>query len=85
MGEGSGQGRETFCQVSCLSQDLGNLDLRKAIDNFIEAPLEDIIKAKDIIVPKIKEFLGEEHKRMLDEAVAWCKKIVDVVLKIKKA
>merc|ERR1719341_3202231 len=58
---------------------------KKAIDNFIEAPLEDIIKAKDIIVPKIKEFLGEEHKRMLDEAVAWCKKIVDVVLKIKKA
>ena len=44
MGDGSGQGRETFCQVSSLPLDLGNLDLRKAIDNFIEAPIEDIIK-----------------------------------------
>merc|ERR1719341_1444698 len=60
---------------------------KKAIDNFIEAPIEDIIKGFEDsgVVDKIKEFLGEEHKRMLDEAVDWSKKIVDVVLKIKKS
>ena len=34
---------------------------------------------------QIKEFLSEEHKKMLDEALDWTKKIVDIVLKIKKA
>merc|ERR1712179_903318 len=60
---------------------------KKAIDNFIEAPLEEIINKLEStgVVDKIKEFLGEEHKKMLDEAVDWSKKIIDVVLKIKKA
>ena len=46
MGKSSGQGRKAFCQVSrlLLDQVVGKLDLRKAIDNFIEAPLEEIIK-----------------------------------------
>jgi len=60
---------------------------KKAIDNFIEAPLEEIIKKLEDsgVVKKIKEFLSEEHKKMLDEALDWTKKIVDIVLKIKKA
>ena len=45
MGEGSGQGRKAFCQVSSFHLDLNRKhDLRKALDNFIEAPLEEIIK-----------------------------------------
>jgi len=59
---------------------------KKAIDNFIEAPLEEIIKKLEEsgVVKKIKEFLSEQHKKMLDEALDWTKKIVDIVLKIKK-
>merc|ERR1712179_491140 len=69
-----------------LVQD-GRPFAKKAIDNFIEAPLEEIINKLEStgVVDKIKEFLGEEHKKMLDEAIGWCKKIVAVVLKIKNA
>ena len=55
MGEGPGQGRKVFCQVSSLPLDLDKVDLRKAIDNFIEAPIEEIIKklGKSGVVDKV--------------------------------
>ena len=33
---------------------------------------------------QIKEFLGKKHREMLEEAIGWIKRILDVVLRIKK-
>ena len=47
--------------MSCLSQDLGNLDLRKAIDNFIEAPIKEIIEKLEGtgVVDKVGFMVGD--------------------------
>ena len=74
MGEGPGQGRKVFCQVSSLPLDLDKVDLRKAIDNFIEAPIEEIIKKleKSGVVDKVGymdrdiEVICASDKRVLE-------------------
>ena len=58
MGEGPGEARKALYQVSSLPvvpKTLVNLIFRKAIDNFIEAPIEEIIKKleKSGVVDKV--------------------------------
>jgi len=57
---------------------------KKALDNFVAAPLEDIAKklGSSGVVSKIKEFLGEDLSG-IDEAVAWLEQMGSIVHKIK--
>merc|ERR1711974_475956 len=57
---------------------------KKALDNFVAAPLEDIVKKLGAsgVVSKIKEFLGKDLGG-IDEAVAWLEQMGNIVHKIK--
>jgi len=60
---------------------------KKALDNFVAAPLEEIVNklGADSVISKVKEFLPENLSKLFDEAVAWLKKMSTILLKIKSA